>query len=118
MGRIRFVPRPHSGRCKADGTQRLQLTSAPMQVVTPQWSPDGTQIVFTDVEPGKRWKIYVIAAAGGKAEELKPGDGLAEIDPSWSPDGKSIVFGRSVAESSRSIQRIDLKTHAVSTLPG
>jgi|SRR5215467_14610267 len=105
-------------RCKLDGTQRLQLTSPPMQVVTPQWSPDGTQIVFTDVEPGKRWKIYVIAAAGGKAEELMPGDGLAEIDPSWSPDGKSIVFGRSVAEATRRIQRIDLKTHAISTLPG
>jgi len=105
-------------RCKLDGTQRLQLTSPPMQVVTPQWSPDGTQIVFTDVQPGKRWKIYVIAAAGGKAEEIMPGDGLAEIDPSWSPDGKSIVFGRSVAEAGRSIQRIDLKTHAISTLPG
>jgi DNA-binding winged helix-turn-helix (wHTH) protein/Tol biopolymer transport system component len=105
-------------RCKLDGTERLQLTSPPMQVVTPQWSPEGTQIVFTDVEPGKTWKIYVIATAGGKAEEIMPGDDLAEIDPSWSPDGKSIVFGRSVAEAARSIQRIDLKTHAISTLPG
>jgi len=105
-------------RCKVDGTQRLQLTSAPMQVVTPQWSPDGTQIVFADVEPGKNWRIYVIAATGGKAEEIMPSDPFAEIDPSWSPDGNSIVFGRPVEEAARSIQRVDLKTHAISTVSG
>jgi len=105
-------------RCKLDGTQRLQLTSPPMQVATPEWSPDGTQIVFTDVEPGKTWKIYVIPAAGGKAEELLPEDALAEIDPSWAADGKSIVFGRSVTEADRGIQTIVLTTHSLSTLPG
>ena len=105
-------------RCKLDGTERLQLTSPPMQVVTPQWSPDGTQIVFTDVEPGKTWKIYVISAVGGTAEELLHGDALAEIDPSWSPDGKSIVFGRSVTEADRRIQTFDRTSHAISTLPG
>jgi len=105
-------------RCKLDGTQRMQLTSAPMQVVTPQWSPDGTRIAFTDVAPGKTSKIYVIGSTGGKPEEIMPDDGLAEIDPSWSPDGNSIVFGRSIAEAQRKIQRIDLKTHTISTLPG
>jgi Tol biopolymer transport system component/DNA-binding winged helix-turn-helix (wHTH) protein len=105
-------------RCKLDGTERLQLTSSPMQVVTPEWSPDGTHIAFTNVEPGKTWKIYVVAAAGGRPEELLPRDSLAEIDPSWSADGKSIVFGRSVAEADRRIQSVDLTTHAISTLPG
>ena len=38
------------------------------------------QIVFTDVEPGKTWKIYVMPALGGKAEELLPEDALAELD--------------------------------------
>jgi Tol biopolymer transport system component len=105
-------------RCRLDGTERRQLTSGSMQVVRPQWSPDGTQIVFTDVVPGKRWKIYVIPASGGKAEELLPEDTLAEIDPSWSADGNSIVFGRSVAESNRDIRMIDLKTRSVSIIPG
>lgn len=89
-----------------------------MQVVTPQWSLDGTQIVFTDVEPGKNWRIYVIAATGGKVQEIMPSDPFAEIDPSWSPDGNSIVFGRPVEEAARSIQRVDLKTHAISTVSG
>ena len=96
----------------------MQLTSPPMEVATPEWSPNGSQIVFTDVEPGKTWKIYVMPASGGKAEELLPEDALAETDPSWSPDGKSIVFGRSVPEAGRGIETIDLTTHAISTLPG
>ena len=60
----------------------------------------------------------MIAAAGGKAEEIMPSDRLAEVDPSWSPDGSSIVFGRPVQEAARSIQRVDLKTHAISAVSG
>jgi WD40 repeat protein len=70
------------------------------------------------VEPGKNWRICVIAAAGGKMEQIISSDPLAEIDPSWSPDGNSIVFGRPVEEAAKSIQRVDLKTHAISTVSG
>jgi len=33
-------------RSKPDGSSRVQLTYAPMQVHAPRWSPDGTQIAF------------------------------------------------------------------------
>jgi DNA-binding winged helix-turn-helix (wHTH) protein/Tol biopolymer transport system component len=104
--------------CRLDGTERMQLTSGSVQVETLQWSPDGTRIAFADVEPGKPWRIYVIPASGGKAEELMPEDQTAEIDPSWSADGNSIVFGRPVTTANGNIQLIDLKTHRVSTIPG
>jgi len=105
-------------RSKVDGTQRLQLTFPPLQVVTPRWSPDGSRIAFTDVRPGKTWKVYVISSSGGAPQEIIPGDTRPEIDPSRCPDGNSIVFGGSVGDAKRSIRRVDLKTHAVSTLTG
>jgi outer membrane protein assembly factor BamB len=70
------------------------------------------------VQPGKAWKIYIISSAGGAAERVMPEDDtLAEIDPTWWPDGNSMVFGRSRFGVSADIQRVDLKTHLVSSLP-
>lgn len=105
-------------RCRVDGTQRQQLTFPPLQIATPRWSPDGARIAFTDVTPGKIWNICTISAAGGVPRQIMPGDTRAEIDPSWSPDGNFIVFGGSVGDGKRGIQRLDLRTHAVSTLRG
>jgi len=104
-------------RSKADGTEKRQLTLPPIQVVRPRWSPDGTRIAFTDVRPGRTWKIYVISSEGGAPQEIFAGDTHPEIDPSWSPDGAYIFFGGSVGKP-RGILRIDLKSKAVSTLPG
>jgi Tol biopolymer transport system component/DNA-binding winged helix-turn-helix (wHTH) protein len=104
-------------RCRTDGTQRQQLTFPPLEVVRPRWSPDGTRIAFTDVRYGKIWKIYVISSTGGAPQEIMPDDTRAEIDPSWSPDGTSIVFGGSVGDAKRGIQRLNLQTQAVSTVP-
>ena len=105
-------------RSRLDGTDKVQLTSAPMEVVGPRWSPDGTRIAFTDLQPGKAWKIYTISVGGGISEEIFPGDTTAERDPSWWPDGKSIVFGRSYLSGKGEILRIDLVTHQVSSVPG
>lgn len=33
-------------RSRIDGSERLQLTVAPMEVTVPRWSPDGSQIAF------------------------------------------------------------------------
>jgi Tol biopolymer transport system component len=105
-------------RCRVDGTQRQQLTFPPLEVVRPRWSPNGAHIAFTNVRPGKIWNVYIISSVGGAPQAIMPGDTRPEIDPSWSPDGNSIVFGGSVGDTKRGIQRLDLKTHVVSTLPG
>jgi Tol biopolymer transport system component len=80
-------------RSKADGTERLQLTSPPMRTFQPVWSPEGKRIAFMGLsEQGKHWKIYVVSAEGGSPDALTPGE-HDEGDPAWSPDGKSLVFG-------------------------
>jgi Tol biopolymer transport system component/DNA-binding winged helix-turn-helix (wHTH) protein len=105
-------------RSLLDGTENVQRTSPPIEVVGPRWSPDGTRIAFTDLQAGKAWKIYTISMFGGVPQEVFPGDTTSERDPSWWPDGRSIIFGRSYFSGKGEILRIDLTTHQVSSVPG
>jgi Tol biopolymer transport system component len=103
-------------RSRVDGTERLQLTSPPMKVVMPRWSPDGMQIAFNAILPATTWNVYVISGAGGSAERLLPSD-QSQMDADWSPDGKSLAFG-SAQDPNQSIYILDLNSRHVSTLPG
>jgi Tol biopolymer transport system component/DNA-binding winged helix-turn-helix (wHTH) protein len=109
-------------RSRADGSQRLQLTSPPMEAMYPRWSPDGTHIAFPGKLPGQPWKIYVVNADGGHPQQLSLGNRNV-TDPDWSPDGNQLVFGRMpdyVAEASvpKAIHVLDLRTKQVSQIPG
>ena len=104
-------------RSRVDGSERLQLTSPPMKVFMPRWSPDGTQIAFNAILPAPAtWNIYAISSAGGSAERLLPSE-KSQMDADWAPDGKSLIFG-SALEPNRAIYILDLKSRRVSTLPG
>jgi eukaryotic-like serine/threonine-protein kinase len=104
-------------RSRVDGSERLQLSSPPMRVFLPRWSPDGTQIAFNAILPAPAtWNIYVISSAGGSAERILPSD-QSQVDVGWSPDGKSVIFG-SASEPNGAIHILDLKSRRVSTLPG
>jgi Tol biopolymer transport system component len=109
-------------RSRADGSQRLQLTSLPMQAILPRWSPDGKRIAFSAAVPGEPHRIYMVAAEGGRPEQLTA-ENHYETDPNWSPDQNSLVFGgepwrEGEAPSSAAIHMLDLKTRQVSTLSG
>jgi serine/threonine protein kinase len=105
-------------RTRADGSDRLQLTYPPVSAGLPRWSPDATQIAYIGRRPGQPWKVFVIPAQGGAAQEVLPQD-EGEQDPAWSPDGKKLAFGRgSVSGGSLGIYVVDLATQQVSTIPG
>ena len=123
--RVSYVAYPEGTlwRSKVDGSQRLQLTFAPMEVLAPRWSPEGKRIAFMGRNPGLGWKLYLVASEGGSSpQELLPGnDGQAA--PDWSPDGNSLVFGGFPEEisgdaSATSLRLLDLKTHQTSMVPG
>jgi eukaryotic-like serine/threonine-protein kinase len=78
-------------RANRDGSNRVPLTSPPLLPNTPQWSPDGSQILFTD-DQGQHASI-VSSRGGGPQRALPDGNG-AESDPSWSPDGHKIILQR------------------------
>jgi Tol biopolymer transport system component len=105
-------------RSRIDGSQRLQLSFAPLYASMPRWSPDGKRIAFFSTTSGKPAKIYVVSADVGGPEELLPGDDHPEADPYWSPDGASLVFGSTYASATVGIRILDLKTHRVTALPG
>jgi Tol biopolymer transport system component len=107
-------------RSRLDGSERLQLTFAPINAHEPRWSPDGKQILFTDFP----YKILVVSANGGAPRRLMPEDHPDSIGAgAWLPDGNSIIFGSYVEcpaadISCWAIYRLDLGTQQVSKIPG
>jgi Tol biopolymer transport system component/DNA-binding winged helix-turn-helix (wHTH) protein len=104
-------------RSKVDGTERRQLTVPPLRAFLPRWSPDGKQIVFSAVFPGKPWRIYLVSAEGGSPELLTSNE-QQENDVTWSPDGESLIFGSKTDSSIFGIYRLDLRTRKPRMLPG
>jgi serine/threonine protein kinase/Tol biopolymer transport system component len=108
-------------RSRVDGSERLQLTSQPASATLPRWSPDGTQIAYTDIQAGRSFKIFRISAEGGTPQEILS-EKQHQMGTSWSPDGKQLVFGRApwLSESTEqvAIQLLDLNSSQVSTIPG
>jgi serine/threonine protein kinase/Tol biopolymer transport system component len=104
-------------RSKVDGTERLQLTSPPMELVQPKWSPNGKQIAFAASVPGKPKHIYIVSADGGAPKEVTKSD-RAEIIPNWSRDGDSLFFSNGSTEMVKAIYQLNLKTNQLTTLPG
>ncbi|HWZ51443.1 MAG TPA: winged helix-turn-helix domain-containing protein [Granulicella sp.] len=109
-------------RARLDGSEMLQLTPEPMQVFLAHWAPDGQHLAIMAREPGKAWQIYSIPSGGGSPQRLVDENRNA-ADPSWSADGMSIVFGRvpdlmGKESGPRAIQVLDLRTHALTVLPG
>ena len=119
--RMAYVTVPDGAlwQCKADGTDRRELTFAPMQAGLPRWSPDGTQIAFSGREPGKSWAIYIVPAEGGNPERLTSGDN-DDLGPSWSPQGDALAYGGSstatVSSKKHPIQILNLKNRTVTAV--
>jgi Tol biopolymer transport system component len=64
---VAFVSYPEGTlwRSRVDGSERLQLTVAPMEATVPRWSPDGSQIAFYVIAGTKQQRLYLIGADGG-----------------------------------------------------
>ncbi|HZU25426.1 MAG TPA: protein kinase [Bryobacteraceae bacterium] len=109
-------------RSRNDGTERLQLSNAPLTAYQPQWSPDGTRIAFMGKTPTTDWKLYMVPADGGVPLPLLRDDPRPQADPQWMPDGSAIIFGRwAFAEEPGAqvdIRALDLGTNQVRSLPG
>lgn len=74
-------------RMNADGSQLRKVDNTPWYCGFPGFSPDGSQIVYSNEKDGR---IYVIDTDGkGKTQLTGPGKNVA---PVFSPDGTKIAF--------------------------
>jgi Tol biopolymer transport system component len=112
------IPEGTLWRSRANGKDRLQLTSATEQAALPVWSPDGKQIAYVSMKPGESWKLFLVPAGGGTPQEVLTESG-SQIDANWSADGSRLMFGDfNHDRGGLSIRILDLKTHKIEKLPG
>lgn len=79
----------------SDGGDLLRLTSG--FDAYPQYSPDGTLVVFLRTKPGVQpdgaGALFIVGADGGSADRITPW-GAAFLDQGWSATGEWIAFQR------------------------
>ncbi len=73
-----------------DGTRRQLTQSLFDDALTADWSPDGSQVVFS-ADRGGNYDLYVINADGSGLRRLTDHP-ARDLHPAWSPDGRTIAF--------------------------
>jgi DNA-binding winged helix-turn-helix (wHTH) protein/Tol biopolymer transport system component len=108
-------------RSRADGSERIELTTPPMRIFSMKWSPDNRRLALMAEEPGMPWKLYTIDSEGGKPGPLLSED-RNEADPDWSADGQSMVFGRPPDRMDngqpKAIYLLNLQSRKMAEIPG
>lgn len=127
---VAYVLYPEGTLWKAnrDGSNPVRLSDPPISAHSPRWSPDGKQIIFTDLANvtslilnNRLSEVYVVSAEGGSPQRLLPDDKGTEGDPTWSPDGRRVVYGWSGSRefgATTEIRILDLTSHRITTVPG
>ena len=77
-----------------DGSNVEFLTEYYYRSYRPDWSPDGTQLLFMYRDyDGGQFDIHVMDADGTNIRKLTSTT-ASEFGPRWSPDGNQIAFSR------------------------
>jgi len=99
----------------ATGGQAKRLTGDLFDVGRPDWSPDGTTLVFQSYRDGN-FHLWTVTADGGTPRRLTDGP-FDHREPRFSPDGKRIAFSTD-ASGSYGISVLDVASGAITPLPG
>lgn len=95
----------------ADGHRAKTLFTSDEPIMSPAWSPDGSQIAYVSFERDSKPAIYINDLKTGRKEQITNFPGLNGA-PSFSPDGRklAIVLSKTVNPD---IYILDLETRAI-----
>lgn len=101
-----------------DGKNITQKTFGRTTDITPDFSPDGSKIVFSSNRQGS-WNLYLMPADGsGQLRQLTSSSG-DETNPSFSPDGKKVVYEKHIRENQTYLAILNIQTNETTILgPG
>jgi Tol biopolymer transport system component len=88
-----------------DGSGARAITPRRVFPVDPDWSPDGTRLVYTEIRaPGRTAdnRLMLINADGTGRRTLTSYRAINALNPKWMPDGQTIVFERARESGRRS----------------
>lgn len=88
------------------GSPKLLIASS-LDDLSPQFSPDGSKIVFTSARSGESYDLWIVNADGSNPVSLTSQIGRGDGSPRWSPDGRQIVYDSQRADGSEEICVID-----------
>jgi Tol biopolymer transport system component len=112
-----------------DGQDKVELTdNGTIEEYSPDWSPDGTEIVFISNRPipggtVTRTRLWIMDADGSDPIQFTApfaspdvGTRVQDEHPSWSPDGTTIAFARSHQNGSRFVMTKELDAELAVTV--
>lgn len=79
----------------SDGGAARRLTYNGVDDRNPQWSPDGTKIIWTSLRRGIDMEIWLADTSGGNSRRV-----VAGHDASWGPDNASFVHSARASDGS------------------
>ncbi len=98
-----------------DGSDLQNLSQNYAHEDDPNWSHDGTQIIFkSDRDTGSNFQIYLMNADGSNVRRISTNT-FDDHQPDLSPDGTSIVFTR-VVDGKLQVMRMDVTGQNVEQL--
>jgi Tol biopolymer transport system component len=106
-------------RSRADGTERLQLTYPPMEVLWPHISPDAKRVQFSGYLPKRGFGTYIVDMAGREPKFVT----ASGASSAWSLDGKSLLISvqlpgkKSWNFDSVQLGTLDIESGKIATIP-
>jgi Tol biopolymer transport system component len=86
-----------------------RMTLDPGDDTYPNWSPDGTRLIFSSTRKGASGDTYVMRADQPGSEELVSATEASKTPESWAPDGRSLMISVTTPQNRRDLWLLPLE---------